>query len=118
MLVFFIMKTLLPIELIKLLEPVSLEIKVKINTWIEKKTIQPNISSTVSSGSFQKFTIVNSLQDEEIDTFISFIEKRTEENTLQSVINLVDEWMSDESGYDDETYPQIESALKENNLSI
>lgn len=41
-----------------------------------------------------------------------------EDETLDDAIKLVEEWMSDESGYDEETYPQIESALNQNRLSL
>jgi hypothetical protein len=41
-----------------------------------------------------------------------------EDETLEDVIKLVNEWMSDESGYDEETYPQIESALNQNRVSL
>jgi hypothetical protein len=41
-----------------------------------------------------------------------------EDETLEDAIKLVDEWMSDESGYDEETYPQIEAALNQNRLSL
>jgi plasmid maintenance system antidote protein VapI len=40
------------------------------------------------------------------------------DDSLEQVINLVDEWMNDESGYDKETYPQIETALNQNRVSI
>jgi hypothetical protein len=36
------------------------------------------------------------------------------DDSLKKVIGLVDEWMDDESGYDEETYPQIETALNQN----
>ncbi len=41
-----------------------------------------------------------------------------EDETLDDAIKLVEEWMSDESGYDEETYPQIEAALNQNRLSL
>lgn len=41
-----------------------------------------------------------------------------EDNSLETVINLVDEWMNDESGYDEEAYPQVEEGLKENRTSL
>jgi hypothetical protein len=41
-----------------------------------------------------------------------------ENESLENVIKLVDEWMSDESGYDEETYPQISAALNRNRLSL
>jgi hypothetical protein len=34
--------------------------------------------------------------------------------SLKKFIELVDEWLTDESGYDEETYPQIEAALNQN----
>ncbi|MEH2318060.1 hypothetical protein [Nostoc sp.] len=41
-----------------------------------------------------------------------------EDDSLEQVIELVDEWMADESGYDEETYPQIQAALTQNRLSV
>ena len=41
-----------------------------------------------------------------------------ENESLEDAIKLVEEWMSDESGYDEETYPQIEAALNQNRLSL
>lgn len=38
-------------------------------------------------------------------------ETNAEDGSLDFAIKLVDKWMSDESGYDEETYPQIEAAL-------
>ncbi|MEH2111538.1 hypothetical protein [Nostoc sp.] len=40
------------------------------------------------------------------------------DDSLERVIELVDEWMADESGYDEQTYPQIETALNQNQLSL
>jgi hypothetical protein len=39
-------------------------------------------------------------------------------NSLETVIDLVDEWMADESDYDEETYSSIEPALNCNQLSL
>ncbi|MDJ0619160.1 MAG: hypothetical protein QNJ63_20875 [Calothrix sp. MO_192.B10] len=36
------------------------------------------------------------------------------DNSLDKVIGLVDEWVADESGYDEEAYPDIEAGLKQN----
>jgi hypothetical protein len=33
------------------------------------------------------------------------------DNSLEQVIELVDNWMSDDSGYDENTYPEIEAVL-------
>ena len=40
------------------------------------------------------------------------------DDSLEKVVELVDEWMADESGYDEQTYPQIEIALNQNQLSL
>lgn len=40
------------------------------------------------------------------------------DNSLEQVIELVDEWMTDESGYDEQTYPQIETGLNQNRMSV
>ncbi|WP_228019464.1 hypothetical protein [Sphaerospermopsis sp. LEGE 08334] len=49
----------------------------------------------------------------------SLSELKPENNdSLEKIIALVDEWMADESEYDQETYPQIEAALNKNKLSI
>ena len=41
-----------------------------------------------------------------------------EKSSLEKVIELVDEWINDESGYDEETYPQIQAALNQSRLSL
>ena len=41
-----------------------------------------------------------------------------EDQSLEGIIKLVDEWINDESGYDEETYPQIEIALNQKGLSL
>ncbi|MEH2066109.1 MAG: hypothetical protein V7K50_28255 [Nostoc sp.] len=40
------------------------------------------------------------------------------DNSLENVIELIDEWTADESGYDEQTYPQIETGLNQNRLSL
>lgn len=40
------------------------------------------------------------------------------DDSLENVIELIDEWMADESGYDEQTYPQIEIGLNQNRLSV
>jgi hypothetical protein len=43
--------------------------------------------------------------------------KVDKDNSLEKLIGLVDQWMDDESGYDEETFPQIEAALNQNHPS-
>ena len=45
-------------------------------------------------------------------------EPEVKDNSLENAINLVDEWMTDESGYDEEVYPEIENALNKNRASF
>lgn len=40
------------------------------------------------------------------------------DDTLEKVIGLVDEWMADKSGYDQQIYPQIETSLNQNRMSV
>lgn len=40
------------------------------------------------------------------------------DNSLENAINLVDEWMTDESGYDEEVYPEIENELNKKQVSF
>ncbi|MEH2322857.1 MAG: hypothetical protein V7K32_04520 [Nostoc sp.] len=40
------------------------------------------------------------------------------DDSLEKVIGLVDEWMADECGYDEQTYPQIKTALNQSQLSL
>jgi hypothetical protein len=50
-------------------------------------------------------SVVDAIEPEELDR---------ENVSLENLIRLVDEWVSDEPGYDEETYPQIEAALNRN----
>ncbi len=36
---------------------------------------------------------------------------------VEDVIRLLDKWMADESGYDEETWPELKAALQRNRLS-
>ncbi|WP_272819082.1 hypothetical protein [Scytonema hofmannii] len=41
-----------------------------------------------------------------------------EDDSLERIIELVNEWMSDESGYDETVYPEIEAGLNQNRLTL
>ncbi|NET56772.1 MAG: hypothetical protein F6K47_11580 [Symploca sp. SIO2E6] len=58
----------------------------------------------------QKNLIMDSNSDNPRDT------TNIENDSLKDVIELVESWMADESGYDEETYPQIEAALNQNRV--
>lgn len=40
------------------------------------------------------------------------------DDSLEKVRELVDEWMTDESGYDEQTYPQIDTGLNQNGMPV
>ena len=40
------------------------------------------------------------------------------DDSLEKVIGLVDQWMADQSEYDEQTYPEIEAALDQNRMSV
>ncbi len=40
------------------------------------------------------------------------------DNSLENAIHLIDEWMTDKSGYDEEVYPEIENELNKNQVSF
>ncbi|MBD2664148.1 hypothetical protein [Richelia sinica] len=44
--------------------------------------------------------------------------KQENNYSLEKIIELVDEWMADESNYDQETYPHIEAALNQKRVSL
>ncbi|MEH2451710.1 hypothetical protein [Nostoc sp.] len=48
-----------------------------------------------------------------------FLESESKgDDSLEKVMELVEEWMVDESGYDEQTYPQIETGLNQNRMSV
>jgi len=47
------------------------------------------------------------------DTANQDLATNTEDNSVKKAIELVERWMADDSGYDEQTYPQIEEALNQ-----
>ncbi len=66
---------------------------------------------------FLKFLEHNKPNESQVAQLLE-IAANEEDDSLEKVIEMVDEWMTDESGYDEETYPQIEAALNQNGLSL
>ncbi len=90
-----------------------LSVRVKIDEMIEKKTVSANGNQDIISHLSKEISPVFAA------IYVQFIEhKNNKINSLDHVNNLVSEWMQDESGYDEETYPQISEGLKNNRLSI
>ncbi|MBX9253735.1 hypothetical protein H1Q63_07185 [Desmonostoc muscorum CCALA 125] len=64
-------------------------------------------------------TLLTSLRELRENQLAQFSESEAKGNdTLEKVRELVDEWMADESGYDEQTYPQIEAGLNQNRMSV
>jgi len=40
------------------------------------------------------------------------------EDSAEKVAQLLDEWMADESGYDEQTWPELKAALEQDRLSF
>lgn len=74
--------------------------------------INPPITDTTN----HFLDLLQQLKQNQVAQFVELEAK--EDDSLEQVIELVDEWMADESGYDEETYPQIETALTQNRLSV
>lgn len=52
-------------------------------------------------------------------TITTFSVKQNKNNEfVEDMIELVDEWMNEESKYDEEVYPRIDAALKQNRMSL
>ena len=83
-----------------------LEVREKVNALINQELSSKN----QQRGSYFATISLRSCEDAKYRP----IEVDREKQSLEYVINVVDEWMKDESGYDEETYPQIEAALKQN----
>ena len=83
-----------------------------INTYIELESeftsVQPVKSLSTNSTKIKKDQESLEIKNE----------SEVKDNSLENAINLVDEWMTDESGYDEEVYPEIENALNKNRASF
>nr|WP_322718819.1 hypothetical protein [Nostoc sp. ChiQUE02]MDZ8231808.1 hypothetical protein [Nostoc sp. ChiQUE02] len=112
-----------------------LKVRAKVDALIEGKSLPlPNI---FSAGSYQRMTSVSSDKRDidiaiplpalipgstikgHINKVVQFSQLETKtDDSLKKVIELVDEWMDDAEGYDEETYTQIETALNQNRPSL
>lgn len=91
------------------------------NTFISSENIDVDIVAappTINpiTSTINRFPDWLQFRQNEVAQFLESEAK--EDDSLEQVIELVDEWMADESGYDQETYPQIQAALTQNRLSV
>jgi hypothetical protein len=92
------------------------------NTFISSENIDvdivaapPTINSiTSTTNRFPEW--LRALRQNQVAQFLESEAKG--DDSLEQVIELVDEWMADESGYDEETYLQIQADLTQNRLSV
>jgi hypothetical protein len=111
-----------------------LKVKQKVDKIIESKTLNtvvainneykmadytitkhpaPNNFQVIIEGSDCKATFISGFA-QDIDIVVSPGKQVNNQNDMQameSMIALVSEWLQDESGYDEEVYPNIEAAL-------
>ncbi len=82
----------------------------RITTSVASKTRDMNEGATTN-----RLPIVSSSVTSKLDKYqlvLQFSESEAKvDDTLEKVIGLVDEWMADKSGYDEQTYPEIETSL-------
>ena len=76
-----------------------------INTYIELESEFTSVQPVTSLST----TLTKKKKHQEYDEVKN--ESEVKDNSLENAINLVDEWMTDESGYDEEVYPEIENAF-------
>ena len=113
-----------------------LEIREKVDALIQRNSIFLSSKSGVThifgsqhtflSGSYKASTRIKFLPvSVDSDIYVHNIPNigkepivNEKDNSLDKVIGLMDEWMADESGYDEQAYPEIEAGLKQNKFSI
>ena len=101
-------------------------VRLAVNAWRQRSNSSSLESPTQeSTNEYIKFIDelvdkVNELSNsvDELSNSANSPDPEKESESLRELIGLVDEWMSDESGYDETTYPQIEAALQKNQLSL
>ncbi|MBW4636574.1 MAG: hypothetical protein KME30_33310 [Iphinoe sp. HA4291-MV1] len=97
-------------EIIQQLDALSLqqllEVRAKVDALIQKKQVGVG-QSNISVGQIQVFY-------QKLDNKAQSLE----DDSLEKVIEFVDEWMTDDSGYDEETYSEINASLNQNQLSF
>ncbi|GAA6619250.1 hypothetical protein [Scytonema sp. NUACC26] len=97
-----------------------LEVKQKVDKLIQLKTSNTatfgNTTLLRRKGSYSKTIFVSDLVEDSDIVVLSEQQMNTQNDmqALDSMIALVSEWQQDESGYDEEVYPNLETALTRN----
>ncbi|MCC5644959.1 hypothetical protein LC607_18845 [Nostoc sp. CHAB 5824] len=77
----------------------------------------PMIPGSSIRGQIRSAIISENLEHINLDEYqvVQFSKSQAKgDDSLEKVIELVDEWMADESGYDEQIYPEIEVGLNQN----
>lgn len=107
-------------KILQQLESLSLEQLLEFATEINR-LVQSKIASLARDERRKNAT--GNVAEDDIDEYspsLSFVKARKdkEDNSVENVTTLIEEWMGEESGYDEETYPQIEAALNQDRVSL
>jgi hypothetical protein len=107
-------------KVLQQLESLSLEQLLEFATEINR-LVQTKIASLARDE--QRKNATGNVVEDDIDEYspsLSFVKDRKdkEDNSVENVTALIEEWMGEESGYDEETYPQIEAALNQDRVSL
>jgi len=73
------------------------------------------LAESVSADEFQ--VVGRSIETQAAESATSSHTNTEDRRRVEKVISLLDEWMSDESGYDEETWPELKTALERDRLS-
>jgi hypothetical protein len=91
------------------------------NVWVQSSAISPSgvaWSAAILDALASESETITRLQLHSVAAprFVS-TQVETEPERVRRAIALLDEWLSDQSGYDEETWPQLKEALDRNRLS-
>ncbi len=99
-----------------------LKVRAIVNALIELKSLSPDkeqhpsaTSDTTSTESRGRTVTAQSILER---AKILSAERNKNDESVEDLIELVDEWMNEESSYDEEVYPRIDAALKQNRVSL
>jgi len=73
------------------------------------------LAESVSADEFQ--VVGRLIESQAAESATSSHVNTEDRRRVEKVISLLDEWMSDESGYDEETWPELKAALERDRLS-
>ncbi len=97
-------------ELPRLLLPAQSTAFTESGVWWATK-----LAKSISAEELQAVGSLINIQPEA--RLVSGYPETEERRNVEKVIRLLDEWMADDSGYDEETWPELKAALDQNRFS-